>query len=255
MRIKKVILVVIAALFGPAFATTNGTVRDMVQLDDSGVLKDKVYNLTLSNSNNSTDYHLTGSNHAIQFTVPSVSGDAMISSYMMTFSFDKLPNLNKDACIRTQPYNDTASLSVCSLVSSTGTSPLLSFTRGDSSASAFGGTLVGNTTDTFAITVYTTLNAHTLYLSNLTTGEYVRVQNNDIPTEITKFDFISKKAHAYSASGAINLFVGEVADISGLTQSQVNNLVKTGSPTPEPTTATLSLLALVGLCARRRRRK
>lgn len=35
---------------------------------------------------------------------------------------------------------------------------------------------------------------------------------------------------------------------------QINNITLAVSPTPEPTTATLSLLALAGLCARRRRK-
>lgn len=240
------------ALCSVAFATTDTTTREMVQLDDSGALAGKVYDLTLSGSN----YHLTGGNEAISFT-PSSGSSSTLSSYIMTFSFSKLPDSDKDqdACIRTAAGDTTDTLSVVSYTSDSGT--LLSLTRGHDHDHdrVFGGTLAVNTTDTFALTVYTTLTTHTLYLSNLSTGDYICVENNDIPSTLTKFDFTSSTARAYSSSGNINLFVGEIADISGLNQEQVANLVKYATTVPEPATVTLSLLALASLCSRRRRRK
>ncbi len=109
-----------------------------------------------------------------------------------------------------------------------------------------------NTSDTFALTV----SGSNAYLSNLTTGVYI---NYSIEGVEQFWTLESGAARIYTNSSANKIQVGEVADLSGLTAVQVQEVATKGTYTvnaavPEPTTATLSLLALAGLAARRRRR-
>ncbi len=70
------------------------------------------------------------------------------------------------------------------------------------------------------------------------------------PVELggVQFTYVGPKAADYVFQ------TGEIGFTGYYDGSHALNLVANGKPTPEPTTGTLSLLALAGLCARRRRK-
>lgn len=238
-------LIALVALSSVAMAGHTSTTRDLATLSTDTIIP--IYSAGLTST---LDKKLSGSNESITFGTTTA-----LSSYIFTFAFDTLPNANKDAVIRTSTAgsnNNTSALSVVSRSSSDGV--VLTFCRGDATTAGtvFGGTLAANTTDTFALTVYTAADdTHTLYLSNLSTHELITVTEADIPAELTYFDMKSGTARVFSASGSVSIVVGQVGDLTGLSADMVKTFAATGAP--EPATATLSLLALAGLAARRKR--
>ncbi|MBQ3144863.1 MAG: PEP-CTERM sorting domain-containing protein [Akkermansia sp.] len=86
-----------------------------------------------------------------------------------------------------------------------------------------------------------------LYLADTTTGNYVTA------------DWAAYTAYAnmwqssFYESNDVTVTAGKVYDMNGITGESFKNYA-TAVSVPEPTTATLSLLALAGLAARRRRK-
>lgn len=81
----------------------------------------------------------------------------------------------------------------------------------------------------------------TLKLDGAVAGQTVNMNG-------VSFTYVGPKASDYTFKA------GEIGFTGYEHGSYALNLVVGGSPTPEPTTGTLSLLALAGLCARRRRK-
>ena len=184
---------------------------------------------------------ITGGNLPLTF---SIDEKTTLTDYTLTFGFDAIPADGKDPWLRltTNQYGfKTTSSTTMVAVNADWSIPIddLTFTI--------------NTTDTFALTV----SGSTAYFSNLTQGECTSfsIQGYESSWSLTTASRI------FTNSTANQVQVGEVADLTGLTEAQVLEVATTGTYTvagapetpavPEPATATLSLLA--GLCARRRR--
>ena len=99
------------------------------------------------------------------------------------------------------------------------------------------------------------------YLYDVTDGEFVSITVNDVkPTLSSVADShdgsdINDKTQFYCFGSRINYTLGTVTDMSSIAGNKTafESYIKTKT-IPEPTTATLSLLALAGLAARRRRK-
>lgn len=86
-----------------------------------------------------------------------------------------------------------------------------------------------------------------LYLADTTTGNYISADW----AEYTPYTDIWQSSFYESAD--VKVSVGKVYDMNGITGESFKNYA-TAVSVPEPTTATLSLLTLAGLAARRRRK-
>lgn len=227
-------LIALAALSG--FATA-----DMVQLSfEEGRLE------LVSSVSPATK---TGGNEAISFdTTLTQSPTTGLTDFIVTFQFiDKMPTTNSDAWLR---------------VSSSGTGLGVRGTTGNqifinkgynNGTNQCDGTLTADITSTFALTVSASNNV--AYLSNLSTGDYITL-NTPLTTLYTNdvdYTFKSGSSRVYTNGGDQHLAFGQVANLTMMSGEQVLRAAKTGIIAPEPATATLSLLALAGLAARRRR--
>jgi len=102
------------------------------------------------------------------------------------------------------------------------------------------------------------------YIGNKTTKEYITVNLSDVTfTGEASSSMTSGEARAFANSQKTPISNVRIASLDALGISEnetldMGTLVTSGvavtKPVPEPTTATLSLLALAGLAARRRRR-
>lgn len=190
---------------------------------------------------------ITGSNNTITWDTNAVDGT--LTDYTLTFAFTKLPSASTDAFLRLHQNGGHAGLLSSSATTLTICKNYNTLIDGNATPH-----FTINTTDTFALTRFGDM----LYVSNLTTGVYIQ-QNltaGNIPDD---WNLVSGTARFWTNGGAQNIQAGEVANLSGLTEAQILEVVTSGSYTPsdsvpEPTTATLSLLALAGLAARRRRK-
>ncbi len=187
---------------------------------------------------------ITGGNQPLTF---SVDEKTTLTDYTLTFGFDAIPTDGKDPWLRLTNnqygFKTTSSTTMVAV-------------NADWDIPIDGSTFTINTSDTFALTV----SGSTAYLSNLTQEEYTSfsIEGNESKWSLTTASRI------FTNSSANQVQVGEVADLTGLTEAQVLEVAKTGTYTvtstpgtpavPEPATATLSLLALAGLAARRRRK-
>ncbi len=191
--------------------------------------------LTLSTLTANGSETITSGNQALNFEV---DGKTSLSSYIITFGFEVTPPADaKDPWLRL--VDNTYGIKTID-------ASTMVAVNNDWADQVEGTTFTINTTDTFAFT----FSGSNVYLSNLSTGTYV-VGTPDAPG---KWALISGTSRIYTNSQANQLQFGQVADLTGLSESQILEVVTTGSYTvPEPTTATLSLLALAGLAARRRR--
>ena len=189
---------------------------------------------------------ITGSNSTITWDTNAVDGTQ--TNYTLTFSFTKLPTNVTDAFLRLHQNGGTAGLRTMSATTMTIGKNYNTPIAADTPVFTI------NTTDTFALTRFGDM----LYVSNLTSGTYIQ-QNLTVGNISSDWNLVSGTARFWTNSGAQNVQAGEVANLTGLTDAQILEVVTTGSytpsdPVPEPTTATLSLLALAGLAARRRRK-
>lgn len=161
-----------------------------------------------------------------------------LSNYIFTFGFNKIPTAATDPWLRLTGNN----YGIKSL-DSTGMA-LIS----KNWETIVSNSITVNTTDTFTLTRL----GSSIYFSNLSEGTYV---SYTIPKdELNNWD-LSTSSRIYTNNGTTAVKVGVVADLTGLTQEQVMTIANCKYHViPEPTTATLSLLALAGLAARRRRK-
>ncbi|MBR2143957.1 MAG: PEP-CTERM sorting domain-containing protein [Akkermansia sp.] len=188
---------------------------------------------TLQVGNSNT---ITGGNAGLTF---SVGGKTQLSAYIITFGYDEIPSDSKDSWLRLE--NTTG----CGI--GTTNSTTMDLRTGVFVGNSIAGTSFAiNTEDTFALT----FSVDTVYLSNLSKGTYISTTVS--ADDVAGWKLISGTARIWTHSGTTDIQVGQVADLSDLTEAQVLSVVKTGT-VPEPATATLSLLALAGLAARRRR--
>ncbi len=189
---------------------------------------------TLQVGNSST---ITSGNAPLTFNVDEVTE---LSAYIITFGYDAIPSGVKDSWLR------LSAGSGCGIGTTSSTTMDLRTTY--SSADNIANTSFAiNTEDTFALT----FSVDTVYLSNLSQGTYISTTVS--ADAAASWKLVSGTARIWTNSGTNQIQVGQVADLSDLTQAQVLSVVKTGT-VPEPATATLSLLALAGLAARRRRK-
>ncbi|MGN0865468.1 MAG: PEP-CTERM sorting domain-containing protein [Akkermansia sp.] len=188
---------------------------------------------------------ISASNGFLAFQVGTgTEAKTTLTHYILTFGYDAIPSSQQDSWLRLSNNGDfygpgiatTSGTTMC-LKSNTGTSDVIQDTA-----------LNINTTDTFALTVWGT----TVMLSNLTTGSCVSTS----VANATTWKILSGKARVFTNSGNNQIQFGQIADLSGLTAAQAAEVAKSGTFTavPEPATATLSLMALAGLAARRRRK-
>lgn len=181
-------------------------------------------------------------NSTITWDTEAVAGT--LTDYVLTFAFTQIPDGAKDGFLRLHQNGGTAGLRTTSATTLTICKNYSDAIAGDATPS-----LTINTTDTFALTRFGDM----LYVSNLSTGTYIE-QDLTAGNISTDWNLVSGTARFWTNSEANKVQAGEVANLTGLTQTQILNVVTTGSSVPEPTTATLSLLALAGLAARRRRK-
>lgn len=179
---------------------------------------------------------ITSSNKALSF---SVDNKTSLTAYTITFGFVVAPPSEaKDPWLRlsnNQHGFKTVDASTIVAVNADWLAPIE------------GSLFTINTTDTFALT----FSNSNIYISNLSEGSYVKV-TTDVPGGWT---LTSDSSRIYTNNSANQIQLGQVADLTGLTEDQVLQVATTGTYTvPEPATATLSLLALVGLAVRRRRK-
>ena len=213
---------------------------DMVQLGD-----DLTHVSTLAPSTQ------TSSNAVFTFDTDtsSASGTAL-TNYVLTFQFiDKMPVTNSDAWIRVL-NNTTDGLGV----RGTENNQIFINKGATNGTNQCDGSLTADITSTFALTVSASNNV--AYLSNLSTGQYITLSQDltTLYTNATSYTLTSGASRVFTNGGNQHLAFGQVVDLSGLTAAQVLNVAKTGSSVPEPATGSLSLLALAGLAARRRRK-
>ncbi len=124
---------------------------------------------------------------------------------------------------------------------------------GNKSVISSAGSLAFTTTDTLTFAYYD----GTAYLGNMTTKEYISASTG-LPSTTT---MTSGTSRAWSNSGTTKIGATSIASLDDLDiptgyTLDMGKLMTTGvaQSVPEPTTATLSLLALAGLAARRRRK-
>ena len=180
---------------------------------------------------------ITSGNQPLTF---SVGGKTKLDAYIITFGYDSIPSDSKDSWLR---LNSTAGCGIGTTSSTTMDLRTDVFASNNIAGTSF----AINTEDTFALT----FSVDTVYLSNLSKGTSISTTVG--ADAAAGWKLVSGTARIWTHGGTTPIQVGQVADLSGLTQAQVLSVVKTGT-VPEPATATLSLLALAGLAARRRRK-
>ena len=95
-------------------------------------------------------------------------------------------------------------------------------------------------------------NAESVYLTNTSTGDWVK---GNWSKELSGWANIGTWASTFYTGDAVTINVGNAYDMEGISGTTFEEYATDYSPAvPEPTTSTLSLLALTGLAARRRRR-
>ena len=117
----------------------------------------------------------------------------------------------------------------------------------------------GTVSTTNPITLRLAYNAvnNTAYLVNVKTSDYITMETSEdytltsVATSVTGTGDVTGKTTFYTDGSKSNFKVLEVADMSVLANDSAAFF---SYIVPEPTTATLSLLALCGLAARRRRK-
>lgn len=122
-------------------------------------------------------------------------------------------------------------------------------------------TLAFATTDTLTFAYYDGI----AYIGNKTQGEYIALEVPDITTTMTSGTSRAWANNNTDGVGTTQIVATTIAGLDNLGIEEgytldMRTLMTTGKaqtialPVPEPTTATLSLLALAGLASRRRRR-
>lgn len=225
-------LIALAALSGIAAA-------DMVQLSfDEGRLE-LVSSITPAT--------MTGGNSKLTIDTVATEYTAPLTDYMLTFQFTSVSNYATDAFIRMGDNNG-----LCVHGNADGA---IFITSSYNSTTPLGGTLAGDTTSTFALTVSASNNV--AHLSNLSTGEVVTLSDLNSVFTNGKYTFTNDNAatrfYCNGDPGAQQFKLGQVANLRDMTTEQVFRAAKTGVIAPEPATVSLSLLAFAGLAARRRR--
>ena len=95
-------------------------------------------------------------------------------------------------------------------------------------------------------------NAESVYLTNTSTGDWVKGYWSK---NVAGWANIGTYASTFYTGDAVTINVGNAYDMEGISGSTFEEYATDYSPAvPEPTTATLSLLALAGLAARRSRK-
>ena len=223
-------LIALMALAGLAMA-------DMVQLSFEDGRLELVSSVSPATQNSG--------NEAISFnTTLTQSPSTGLTDYILTFQFTAITSVNTDAFIRVNGFdhlsvrgNDQGAIFI---------------SNGAGNATPLGGTLTPDTTSTFALTVSGSNNV--AYLSNLSTGDVVTLNNLSTTfTNVSDYAFKSGNARVWTNGAAEKMAFGQIANLTMMSEEQVLRAAKTGIIAPEPATATLSLLALAGLAARRRR--
>lgn len=184
-------------------------------------------------------------NEAISFdTTITQSPTNGLTDYILTFQFSEITSVNTDAFIR---VNGFAHLSVRG-----NDQGAIFISNGAGNATPLGGTLTPDTTSTFALTVSGSNNV--AYLSNLSTGDVVTLNNLSTTfTNESDYAFRSGTARVWTNDAKQKMAFGQIANLTMMSEEQVLRAAKTGIIAPEPATATLSLLALAGMVARRKR--
>lgn len=208
----------------------------------------------------SSNTELTTGNDAMSF-----GGTSTLNSYVFTFSVPTVKSVGGNSLFTVQ--GTTSDCLGVKLHGTGGTDDAYTLTfskRATSGTTTYldeSNTLGWDASHTYALTVAvyddekqvsSTGTSTYVYLSDLNTQQYISYQltgSEGIQTALK-----SGSARAWTNSGNQTIKVGQVASLDGLTEEQVMQVVRTGALIPEPTTATLSLLALAGLAARRRRR-
>ena len=189
---------------------------------------------------------LTKSNQAMSW-----ADGAVYETWYMEFKLSEVTATEYIATITagnaTQPSNG---LSVSAKAGS------ITLGTGNKSVISSAGSLEFTTTDTLTFAYYD----GTAYLGNMTTKEYISASTG-LPSTTTMTSGTSRAWANGNPTGSTQIGATSIASLddldipSGYTLD-MGTLMTTGvaQSVPEPTTATLSLLALAGLAARRRRK-
>ena len=194
---------------------------------------------------------LTGGNQAMTWDSTEV-----YDAWYAEFTIGGTGNGYTSATITTGPSGSPAGLSV--IVQQVNSTAVLSFGNGKSNLNDTP-TLNYSTTDVLTFAFY----EDTAYIGNKTTGDYITydLTGTTLTTSMTSG---TSRAWANGNPGITPVSSASIANLESLVIPEGESLdmvtlVTTGVAqnmqlVPEPTTATLSLLALAGLAARRRRK-
>lgn len=215
----------------------------------AGVATAETYKLNLTSVTFNTESILTYGNQAMNW-----EPNAAYETWYMEFT---LPTVTSDvyqATITTGPSGSNSSgLSVSAKNGS------ITLGTGMKNVITDAGSLTFSSTDTLTFAYYD----GTAYLGNMTTQEFISVSTN-LPSPTTMTSGISRAWANGNPTGTTQIGATSIASLDGLnipdgSALDMGTLMTTGVAqtmqlVPEPATATLSLLALAGLAARRRRK-
>lgn len=253
-KTMKKTLISLISLSGMAFGASYST----IDTTDFLVLDSQLASTTMSFSNGGTHNAITNGNDTLKF---SLKGETSLTNYIYTFKFSNVKNVNHSGFIE---LSGTDNLCVRGTKDSTSSQKNTIYVVGQTNSTdkKTSGSLIANNDDIFALTISKENNVG--YLSNITTHEYVTIddlteafgvfseESSEYVLSDSAIAITNGTTRIWSHGGDVQQCVLQLADLSGLTAAQVLNVAKTGN-IPEPATATLSLLALAGLAARRRR--
>ena len=215
------------------------------------------YTVKFANGNSDT---LTSGRSHLYFG----EGAITLNSWVLEFEITKLSDVG--TFMNTAYSGSTAFDSRDDLGIRTSSTSGLRLSIGGNDGSESGGLLSVDTFSTLSstnpITLRLAYNAvnNTAYLVNAETSKYITMTTSEdydlssVATTVTGNGDVTGKTMFYTDGSANNYKVLEVADMSVLANDSAAFVSYITQPIPEPTTATLSLLALAGLAARRRRR-
>jgi len=212
----------------------------------AGVAAADTYELDMKDVTFGSADTLTKSNEAMNW-----ADGAVYETWYMEFKLSDVTATEYKATITAGPGGSNSSgLSVSAKAGS------ITLGTGSSNVISSAGSLTFTTTDTLTFAYYD----GTAYLGNMTTKKYISA-STDLPSTTTMTSGTSRAWANGNPTGTTQIGATSIASLDNLDipagyTLDMGTLMTTGvAPSvPEPTTATLSLLALAGLAARRRRK-